>query len=117
MPPHVIALSGELGAGKTRLAQAICEGYGVRDQVTSPTFALIHRYESARSPVYHVDLYRLKGLQESAALGLEEILADAALAIVEWPDRAAALLPPGTTRIRLEHVADDAGKRRIAVEP
>ena len=58
-PPLVVTLSGELGAGKTTLVQAICEGYGVSGEVTSPTFALVHEYEAPRSTVYHLDLYRL----------------------------------------------------------
>ena len=59
-PPLVVALAGDLGAGKTTLAQAMCRGYGVTEPVTSPTFALVHRYDAARSPVYHLDLYRIR---------------------------------------------------------
>jgi len=55
-PPLIITLAGDLGAGKTTLAQAICAGYGVTESVTSPTFALVHRYDAPRSPVYHLDL-------------------------------------------------------------
>ena len=113
LPPCVIVLSGELGSGKTRLAQAICLGYGVTEPVTSPTFALIHKYESPGSPVFHVDLYRLKGEQESAALGLEELLSLRALTIIEWPDRAEALIPRDAIRILLEHVPGDVDKRRL----
>src|SRR3954469_22786855 len=58
-PPLVIALAGDLGAGKTTLTQAICAGYGVTEPVTSPTFAIVHRYEAPRAPDYHLDLYRL----------------------------------------------------------
>jgi tRNA threonylcarbamoyladenosine biosynthesis protein TsaE len=112
-PPRVVALSGDLGAGKTRLAQAICQGYGVTRQVTSPTFALIHRYESPRSPVYHVDLYRLTGIGESAALGLEELFSENALAIVEWPERGETLLPEDAIRIALEMVPGHPLHRRV----
>ena len=59
-PPLVVTLTGELGAGKTTLVQAICRGYGVTEDVTSPTFALVHRYAAPRSPVFHLDLYRLE---------------------------------------------------------
>ena len=59
-PPLVVAISGELGAGKTTLVQAICRGYGVTEDITSPTYALVHRYAAPRSTVYHLDLYRLK---------------------------------------------------------
>src|ERR1700733_11307911 len=59
-PPLVVAISGELGAGKTTLVQAICRGYGVTDEVTSPTFAIVQEYRAPRSVVYHLDLYRLE---------------------------------------------------------
>src|SRR5215216_2069745 len=68
-PPLVVTISGELGAGKTTLVQAICHGYGVKDAVTSPTFALVHRYTARRSAVFHLDLYRLERLDELTNLG------------------------------------------------
>ena len=73
-PPLVVTLSGELGAGKTTLVQAICEGYGVSGEVTSPTFALVHEYEAPRSTVYHLDLYRLDRPDQLDALAWDEIV-------------------------------------------
>ena len=73
-PPLVVTLSGDLGSGKTTLAQAICRGYGVPNDVTSPTFTLVHEYAGVRSVVYHLDLYRLRGPEELANLGWEDIL-------------------------------------------
>ena len=67
--PAVIALHGDLGAGKTTLVQAICRGLGVTDEVTSPTFALVHEYTGASVPVFHLDLYRLEGPRDLANLG------------------------------------------------
>jgi tRNA threonylcarbamoyladenosine biosynthesis protein TsaE len=93
MPPLVVALQGELGTGKTTLAQAICAGYGVGEPVTSPTYALVHRYEAPRSPVYHIDLYRLDGPQQLTNLGWDDIVTSPALVIVEWPDRAGDRMP------------------------
>ncbi|HSY80916.1 MAG TPA: tRNA (adenosine(37)-N6)-threonylcarbamoyltransferase complex ATPase subunit type 1 TsaE, partial [Gemmatimonadaceae bacterium] len=68
-PPVLIAISGDLGAGKTTLIQAICRGYGVTEPVTSPTFALVHEYRAPRSPVFHIDLYRLERPAELTSIG------------------------------------------------
>src|SRR5438874_1087242 len=73
-PPFVITLRGELGAGKTTLAQAICRGYGVLDDVTSPTFALVHVYRADKSDVHHVDLYRLGGPRDLQNIAWSDIL-------------------------------------------
>jgi tRNA threonylcarbamoyladenosine biosynthesis protein TsaE len=108
--PLVITLAGELGSGKTTLAQAICRGYGVAEPVTSPTFAIVHRYDASRSPVFHLDLYRLRGPEELTNIGWDEIVSSHALVLVEWPERARGALP-GHVPIDLEHVPDDASRR------
>jgi tRNA threonylcarbamoyladenosine biosynthesis protein TsaE len=110
-PPMLVSLSGELGAGKTTLAQSICEGYGVEEPVTSPTYALVHRYDSPRSAVLHVDLYRLDNEAQLTNIGWDDILNERALVIVEWPERAGELIPAGHVPIALEQVADDPDKR------
>ena len=110
-PPLVIALSGDLGAGKTTLAQAICAGYGVTEPATSPTYALVHEYASPRSPVYHIDLYRLKDESELTNLGWDDILASHSLVLVEWPERAGASLPADHVPIDLEHLPGDPDRR------
>jgi tRNA threonylcarbamoyladenosine biosynthesis protein TsaE len=110
-PPLVIALSGELGSGKTTLARAICEGYGVSEPVTSPTFAIVHTYEAPRSAVHHLDLYRLKGVEELQNIGWDEIVAANALVLVEWPERAGSQLPASHVPIELSHAAGDPQKR------
>src|SRR5688500_20257524 len=110
-PPLVIALAGDLGAGKTTLAQAICRGYGVTEPVTSPTFALVHRYDAPRSPVFHLDLYRIERPSDLVNLGWDEIASAHALVIVEWPERAGGLIPAGHVPIDLEHVTSDPGRR------
>lgn len=112
--PIVVALSGDLGAGKTTIAQAICRGLGVRDDVTSPTYALVHQYAAADgSTVFHLDLYRLEHARELANLGWEEIVGGEGIVLVEWPERAAGHFPPGTVRIDLEHLPGDPDRRLL----
>lgn len=109
--PLVVTLAGELGAGKTTLVQAICRGYGVTEPVTSPTFALVHEYAAPRSPVLHLDLYRLRSPAELEGLGWDELVSGDALVLVEWPERAGDMLPSGHLPLALEHLPDDAGRR------
>jgi tRNA threonylcarbamoyladenosine biosynthesis protein TsaE len=110
-PPLVVTLAGDLGAGKTTLAQAICAGYGVAEPVTSPTFALVHRYNAPLSAVYHLDLYRLQRPSELVNLGWDEIVIAHALVIVEWPERAGELIPPDHVPIDLEYAPSDPDRR------
>jgi tRNA threonylcarbamoyladenosine biosynthesis protein TsaE len=113
--PAVVGLSGELGAGKTTLVRAIAAGLGVRQPVTSPTFALVHRYDGAGCTVYHVDGYRLRRPGEAADLGFDEMAREGdAVVLVEWPERFGAELPPLTWHLRLSYV-DDPARRRVEV--
>lgn len=105
-PPLVITIEGDLGAGKTTLTRAICRGYGVTADVTSPTFTIVHEYESPRSTVYHLDLYRLRSPHELVTIGWDDIITGKALVIVEWPDRAPGLMPHGHVPISLSHIAE-----------
>lgn len=109
----VIALYGELGAGKTCLIQGVAAGLGVPPPVTSPTFILIAEY-AGRLPLYHVDLYRTEGLDEIRALGLEELFDGDGLTVVEWAEKAEALLPARSVRVRIHGVGDEA--RTIEIE-
>jgi tRNA threonylcarbamoyladenosine biosynthesis protein TsaE len=113
LPAHIF-LVGELGAGKTTLTRGLAVGFGVSDpnDVSSPTFTLVNRYEG-RGPVYHVDLYRLAA-EEVHELGLEEALDDpAAAVIVEWADRLGPVDDPDARFLTLSWV--DASTRRIEV--
>ena len=111
VPPLVITLDGDLGAGKTTLARAICEGFGVRDEVTSPTFAIVHVYDANKAPVYHVDLFRLDGPRDLQNIGWDDFIQSDALVLIEWPDRAGELLPPEHVPIQLRHVEGDPDRR------
>lgn len=113
-PPLVLTLSGDLGTGKTTLVRAICRGYGVTEDVTSPTFALVHEYHAPRSPVYHLDLYRLRDASELAQLGWDEIVSARALIIVEWPERAGGDVPAGAVPITLAHLEADPDRRLLS---
>lgn len=110
-PPLVITLDGDLGAGKTTLARAICTGFGVREEVTSPTFAIVHVYDAPKSPVYHVDLYRLEGPRELQNIGWDDMMQSDALLLIEWPDRAGELLPADHVPIQLRYVEDMPDRR------
>ena len=112
-PPLLITLTGDLGAGKTTLAQAICSGYGVTEAVTSPTYALVHRYASPRSAVYHIDLYRLDDPSQLTNLGWDDILSDHALVLVEWPERAGERLPDDHLPIDIDYAPGDPERRLL----
>lgn len=109
-PGDAIALSGELGAGKTTLVQGAARGLGVDDQVVSPTFTLVREY-AGRLRIYHVDVYRLDRVQDAIDLGLEEMVGPGAVLFVEWGDAVEALLPEDRLDIRLT-VPDPASEAR-----
>ena len=112
-PGRVVALWGDLGAGKTTLVRAICRGYGVTHDVTSPTFALVHEYEAPRSRVLHLDLYRLASPGELTGLGFDEMMESGHLVLLEWPERAGDRLPPARIDLRLSHIPGDSWRRRL----
>ena len=109
--PLLITLTGELGVGKTTLAQSICLGYGVKEEITSPTYALVHEYVAPKSPVFHIDLYRLESADQLTNLGWDEIVSSRALVLVEWPERAESRLPDDHLPIDLDYIADDPTRR------
>jgi len=112
-PKAVVLLIGNLGAGKTTLAKGILSGLGAAEpeEVTSPTFTLIHEYGAGRA--YHVDLYRLDTPQQVATLGLEEIFDRDAVALVEWGERFPDLFPAQRIEIHLQAVSES--KRQITI--
>ena len=115
-PPVVVAIGGELGAGKTTVVRAIARALGVTEPVTSPTFALVHRYAGAAATVDHVDAYRLRRAADAADLGLDDMLAERdSVVLIEWPERLGAALPPPQHRVRLAY-ADDPTIRLLEVE-
>jgi tRNA threonylcarbamoyladenosine biosynthesis protein TsaE len=111
----VVLLTGDLGAGKTTLAKGIVEGLGAAtpDEVSSPTFTLIHEY--GRGPkVYHIDLYRLETRAAAETLGLDELFDKEAVSLIEWGERFRELLPGERIEIRIRH--GEADERVIEVD-
>jgi tRNA threonylcarbamoyladenosine biosynthesis protein TsaE len=110
-----IALSGELGAGKTTLVQGVARGLGVGEHVVSPTFTLVREYRG-RLALTHVDVYRLQHLQDVVDLGLEEIGEGDAVLVVEWGDAIEALLPADRLDVELTTVDPTGGSERRRIE-
>ena len=106
-PKAVVLLIGNLGAGKTTLAKGIVKGLGAAqpDEVSSPTFTLIHEYSAS---VYHIDLYRLDREDQVATLGLDEIFDRTAVVLIEWGERFPRLMPKERTEIYLRTTGDDS---------
>jgi len=101
----VIALNGELGAGKTVFAQGVGEALGVERAITSPTFVLVNTYEGGRLPLVHADLYRLEAESEAIAIGLDEQLESDVVGLVEWAERFPGVLPEDHLEVRIGMVA------------
>lgn len=112
-PGDVVGLTGDLGAGKTRLVQGAAAALDVEDPVVSPTFMLVRSYDG-RLPVQHVDAYRLSGATELEDLGIEEVLPSDAVAFVEWADRVVGALPPDWLELAFHTRPDEV--REIHVE-
>ena len=106
--PTVVGLSGELGTGKTTLVQAICRGLGARARATSPTYALVHHYDTGDVPVYHVDCYRLRRPDDARDLGFDDMTRERAIVLIEWPERAGPWAPPLDRHFQLAYDDDPA---------
>lgn len=112
VPPLLVYLDGELGAGKTTLVRGLLRGLGHAGRVKSPTYTLVEPYEIGDLRVYHLDLYRVADPEELDYLGLREMLAESALVVVEWSRRGLGWLPEPDIRIAIEHAGEG---RKIAL--
>lgn len=108
-------LDGDMGAGKTTFTKAVGQYLGAADEIQSPTFGLVHEYEGP-TPFRHLDLYRLKHLQEAIDIGIEDFLDDEQLTLIEWPQLLVPILDPERTLwIKWEHLGGDQRKISIIV--
>ncbi|MCR5819382.1 MAG: tRNA (adenosine(37)-N6)-threonylcarbamoyltransferase complex ATPase subunit type 1 TsaE [Bacteroidaceae bacterium] len=99
---RIFAFYGKMGAGKTTFIRAICEGLGVTDPVTSPTFAIVNEYNAQpATQIFHFDFYRIKRLEEAYDIGFEEYLYSGALCLIEWPELVEELLPTDTVNVEI----------------
>ena len=99
----VVALTGDLGAGKTTLTKSIAKGLGVTENVTSPTFTIVCEYMSGRLPLFHFDLYRIGSEEEAFEAGLEEYFHRSGVSVIEWAERVPELIPDDARVIVLEY--------------
>ena len=112
-PGDLVALRGELGAGKTVVAQGIAEGLGVVEGVTSPTYVLVAVYGSGRLRLQHVDLYRLAGARDLDSIDWEDLLDEPAVTVVEWPERAGGRMPADSLLVSIQ--AESANRRTMTL--
>ena len=119
----VVAFYGQMGSGKTTFIHALCDLKGVQDVVGSPTFSIINEYEydqnvngieGTRASLFHIDLYRLRDAEEAMRAGVEDALYSGNICLVEWPEKALTLFPPGSLHARIEFVDDKTRRLQIA---
>src|SRR2546429_5433538 len=103
-PPKLILLRGDLGAGKTTLVKGIAEGFGAAsaDDVTSPTFTIVHEYQSPRATLYHIDLYRVDTDRELETLGLDDLIGPGSILVIEWGEKFPRVVRERNVEIVLE---------------
>jgi len=115
VPPKIVVLSGDLGAGKTTLVKGIVDGLKAAPtaQVTSPTFTLVHEYRSPQIDIYHIDLYRIQTLRELETLGLDDLVGERSLLLIEWGEKFERFRRECDVEISLQPMGEN--KRRILV--
>lgn len=115
----VLALTGDLGSGKTTFTQGLARGLGIKEKVISPTFILMRQYLLPKNPkarLFHIDLYRFENVRDMESLGLSEIFANPKnVVLIEWAEKLGKLLPKNTVKIEFEHLGQDL--RQISINP
>ena len=115
VPPKIVVLRGELGAGKTTLVKGIAEGFHAasHDDVTSPTFTLIHEYRGPSATLFHIDLYRIDTQRELETLGLDDLMTDNSVLLIEWGEKFPRFQKERDVEIAIERVSEN--ERKITV--
>lgn len=103
----VVVLCGDLGAGKTQFVKGLAAGLGVKTEVTSPTFTLVHEYPGTELTLFHIDLYRLEEPQEAVNIGLEEYVDSKGITAIEWGDKFPELMPKSSRWVRFRVLGGD----------
>ena len=115
-PPKIVLLRGDLGAGKTTLVKGIAAGFGAaaEDDVTSPTFTLVHEYRGPEANLYHIDLYRVDTPRQLETLGLDDLVSDNSILLIEWGEKFPRFVKERDVEIALESVGENARKVRVS---
>ena len=115
-PPKIVLLRGDLGAGKTTLVKGIAQGFQAasEEDVTSPTFTLVHEYRAYSATLYHIDLYRVDTPRELETLGLDDLVGDSSVLLIEWGEKFVRFERERDVEIALERVAEN--ERRVTVK-
>lgn len=118
-PPKLVLLRGDLGAGKTTLVKGIAEGFQAAsaDEVTSPTFTLVHEYRGPQANLYHIDLYRVDTPRQLETLGLDDLIAQNSVLLIEWGEKFPRFQRERDVEIALERVAENSRRIRLSIEP
>ncbi len=116
-PPKVVVLTGDLGAGKTTLIKGIVEGFRAAkvDDVTSPTFTLVHEFRGPEADVYHIDLYRVDTPRELETLGIDDLMSERSVLLIEWGEKFERFRRERDVEIRIERVGESERKVRFAI--
>ena len=109
LPPKLVLLRGDLGAGKTTLVKGIAAGFGAasEDEVTSPTFTLVHEYRGPKATLYHIDLYRVDTQRELETLGLDDLMTESSILLIEWGEKFARFTKERDIEIALERTSEN----------
>jgi tRNA threonylcarbamoyladenosine biosynthesis protein TsaE len=115
-PPKLVLLRGDLGAGKTTLVKGIAHGFQAasEEDVTSPTFTLVHEYRGPSATLYHIDLYRVDTLRELETLGLDDLLGDSSVLLIEWGEKFGRFERERDMEIALERIAESERRVRVS---
>ena len=112
-PGDIVALNGDLGAGKTSISKGIARALGIKDVITSPTYTIVSEYEG-NIPLYHMDMYRIDGIEEFELLGVDELLFGQGVSLIEWSERIAEYLPDDCKTLNISILEN--GQRKISLE-